>query len=566
MRSLSGVDDPAPNGSGTEGSRVRAKRRAQAEFLANHIQSRQTANPVERIINVGDFNAFNVNDGYVDVIGTIKGTPAPADQVVLASSDLVNPDQTNLVDTLPADQRYSFTFDGNAQTLDHIIVNPNALSLLNRFAFARNDADFPVKYYQDPARPERLSDHDMPVAYLTLGTPLVISEFRFRSPTFSAPQGLDGSLDEYIELYNNSAAPVTVNAVDGSAGWALAYLNGAGNTQTVAAVIPNGTIIPANGHYLLTNEAGGVAAPKLAVHIKPNGITPTGGYTLTNYAPGDLTYRTTPGNTTIDIPDNGAIAIFQTANSANFSTANRLDAVSLNAATGALADLYREGTNLPSPGANDGQYAYVRKLTTGVPQDTDNNAQDFVFVSTNGGSYGGVQSQLGAPGPESTISPIQRNATIKATLIEPQASANVAPNRVRSLTAVTNGAQGTLSIRRRFTNMTGQMVTRLRFRVVDITTLNSPGYTPGGSQSDVRAIDGANFSITTSRGPLTVLGTTIEQPPPLAQPNGGGLNTSLTVAIPGGTLAPGAPIDLHFLLGVQQGGSYRFFINVEALP
>jgi hypothetical protein len=31
-------------------------------------------------------------------------------------------------------------------------------------------------------------------------------------------------------------------------------------------------------------------------------------------------------------------------------------------------------------------------------------------------------------------------------------------------------------------------------------------------------------------------------------------------------LAAGANINVNFLLGVATGGSYRFFINVEALP
>src|SRR5262249_24254374 len=101
LRSLSGIDDPL------DGPRVRAKRRAQAEFLANLIQTRQAANANEQILSVGDYNAFQFNDGYVDSIGTIKGTPTPADQVVLASSDLVNPDLTDLVDSAPQDQRYS---------------------------------------------------------------------------------------------------------------------------------------------------------------------------------------------------------------------------------------------------------------------------------------------------------------------------------------------------------------------------------------------------------------------------------------------------------------------------
>jgi len=40
------------------GARVREKRRKQAEFLANYIQGRQTANPNEKIITVGDMERF----------------------------------------------------------------------------------------------------------------------------------------------------------------------------------------------------------------------------------------------------------------------------------------------------------------------------------------------------------------------------------------------------------------------------------------------------------------------------------------------------------------------------
>jgi hypothetical protein len=55
-------------------------------------------------------------------------------------------------------------------------VNPALLSKLSRFAYARNDADFPEVFRNDPNRPERISDHDMPVAYFTLpeATPPVL--------------------------------------------------------------------------------------------------------------------------------------------------------------------------------------------------------------------------------------------------------------------------------------------------------------------------------------------------------------------------------------------------------
>jgi hypothetical protein len=65
---------------------------------------------------------------------------------------------------------------------------------------------------------------------------------------------------------------------------------------------------------------------------------------------------------------------------------------------------------------------------------------------------------------------------------------------------------------------------------------------------------------------VTVKGTTLETPP--AQAMGGAFNSSMTagtitLATP---LAAGASPNLQFLLGVQQTGSFKFFINVEALP
>ncbi|MFL6283710.1 MAG: hypothetical protein ACJ74Q_11275, partial [Pyrinomonadaceae bacterium] len=188
LRSLSSIDDDVTvNGTGTAGSRVRAKRKAQAEFLANYIQSRQTADPNEKIITVGDMNAFRINDGYVDMIGTILGTPSPDDQTVVPGdgADLVNPNQTDLVDMLTADQRYSYSFDGNAQVLDHVIVNPNAGAILSRFAYAREDADQPVKDYEDGNIPDRISDHDQPIGYFSLvptAPDLAITKVADRNP------------------------------------------------------------------------------------------------------------------------------------------------------------------------------------------------------------------------------------------------------------------------------------------------------------------------------------------------------------------------------------------------
>lgn len=159
LRSLNGIDGPA------DGPRVRAKRRAQAECLAGEIQSRQIAG--ELVVSIGDYNAFGFNDGYVDVMGTIKGTPTPADQVTLASTDLVDPDLIDLAEVLPL-KPYSYVFDGSAQELDHVLVSQNLLPLWRGLQWGRSNADFPEIYRNDPTRPERLSDHDPLVAYFRL--------------------------------------------------------------------------------------------------------------------------------------------------------------------------------------------------------------------------------------------------------------------------------------------------------------------------------------------------------------------------------------------------------------
>ena len=107
-----------------EGARVRAKRKAQAESVAGLLQELQTLNPGVAVISIGDYNAYQFNDGYTDPIATLKGTPTPDDQLVVDESpDLVNPNFANLTDGLPPAERYSFIFAGTPQALDHVLVN-----------------------------------------------------------------------------------------------------------------------------------------------------------------------------------------------------------------------------------------------------------------------------------------------------------------------------------------------------------------------------------------------------------------------------------------------------------
>jgi hypothetical protein len=79
--------------------------------------------------------------------------------------------------------------------------------------------------------------------FATPAEALVIGEFRVRGP--------NGANDEFVELLNETNAPVAVATTDGSAGWAVAASNG-----VARFVVPNGTTIPPLGHYLAVNSIG----------------------------------------------------------------------------------------------------------------------------------------------------------------------------------------------------------------------------------------------------------------------------------------------------------------------
>jgi hypothetical protein len=372
---------------------------------------------------------------------------------------------------------------------------------------------------------------------------IVISEFRFR--------GALGASDEFIEIMNNGSQAVTVPA----GGWALRRTNVANPPVTgTVFTIPEGTVIPARGHFLAVNSTASTGFTS----------SPSSGYSAGNgmtVGSGDLTYTT-------GVVDGGGIALFSSATI--FDTTTRLDAVGFAPSTGTPDPLYREGTGLlPAGGVTtNGEYSFVRRMTSGIAQDTGDNQADFDFVFTGapGTSINGRVPTLGAPGPERLASPIQRNGFIKGSLIFPCTDTGVdgtgCQNRNRGTTPVANGAFGTLSIRRRFTNMTGSSITTLRFRIVDVTTAPAAEGT-----ADLRALSSSEVII----DDFAIQGTTLEMPP--AQPNGGGLNSSLsccngslgqvTLTNP---LVSGGSIDVQFVLGVQQNGNYRFFVNVEALP
>ncbi|BEP92063.1 hypothetical protein GmRootA79_04470 [Acidovorax sp. A79] len=374
---------------------------------------------------------------------------------------------------------------------------------------------------------------------------LIVGEFRLRGPA--------GANDEFIKLYNETASPLTVLATGTGTGYGVAASDG-----LLRCSVPNGTIIPAYGHYLCVNSA----TYSIGGYPAGNGTTATG----------DATYVT-------DIPDNAGIALFNSNTPAEFLLANRLDAVG---STSEANTLYKEGTGYPALTPFSINYAFTRDicgkqgsiatftacLATGVALDTDNNAVDFYFVDTNGTSAGAGQ-RLGAPSPSNLSSPVI-GSIVSPALLDPCVAAPAPPNSVRDFTSdpANNSTFGTLDVRRTFTNTSGGDLTRLRFKIIDLTTFPAPSgiadLRPRTSSSVVVTVDRAPCGSGTSN--VTVEGTTLEQPP--SQTNGGGFNSTMSAgAVTLGTpLAAGASIDLRFLMGIQQTGRYRLGLVIEGLP
>jgi len=95
-----GQEDPAING-GVE------VRRAQAEAVNDYVEGVLAADPNANVAVLGDLNEFE----FISPLDILEG-------------GVLN----NLTETLPENERYSYIFQGNSQSLDHILVTDSLLA------------------------------------------------------------------------------------------------------------------------------------------------------------------------------------------------------------------------------------------------------------------------------------------------------------------------------------------------------------------------------------------------------------------------------------------------------
>lgn len=186
------------------GERARRKRLEQAKFLAAEVQRLQATSPSSRVVVLGDFNAFAFNDGLGDIMGVTSGTPVADEETVTPGDgvDLVDPDLLNLGELLPQNERYSYSFEGNAQTLDHVLVNEE-LIVTTRTAsvdHARINADFTDTNRSNANTATRMADHDPVIAYFS---PRPVADLAIAATAGSASVPVDGTIAFNATVHNN---------------------------------------------------------------------------------------------------------------------------------------------------------------------------------------------------------------------------------------------------------------------------------------------------------------------------------------------------------------------------
>lgn len=113
------------------------QRNQQAQVVNNFVDAILAVDPSARIIAAGDFNDFE----FSTPLATLKG-------------GVLN----DLIETLPQNERYSYVFEGNSQTLDHILVSNGLFNQPFEYDVIHVNAEFA----------EQVSDHEPQVTLLDL--------------------------------------------------------------------------------------------------------------------------------------------------------------------------------------------------------------------------------------------------------------------------------------------------------------------------------------------------------------------------------------------------------------
>jgi predicted extracellular nuclease len=125
------------------------------------------------LVVLGDFNAYEFTDGYADVTGLIMGTADPTQNWYWDTLGTYVPPSPTLVDSGTREEaanRYSYTYSGIAQAIDHILLSRVAARDFIGISHAHGNADVTGAsgIVLDDSTAAGSSDHDGQVLTLVI--------------------------------------------------------------------------------------------------------------------------------------------------------------------------------------------------------------------------------------------------------------------------------------------------------------------------------------------------------------------------------------------------------------
>ncbi len=223
-----GGDDPLFGHNQPPTRSSETQRHQQATIVRNFSQAILAANPSGNVVVLGDLNDFH----FSDTVSILEATPLHT-----------------LLETLPANEQYTYVFEGNSQSLDHILVSDAVFGRPFSYDVVHVNAEFA----------DQASDHDPQLVRLVLN----------RAPTVSA------------------GGPYTV-AEGGSVGLAAAGSDPDGDALTYAWDLDdNGTFETSGQSPSFTWDDGPATRTVTVQATDPAGAsaTATATVTVTNVAP-----------------------------------------------------------------------------------------------------------------------------------------------------------------------------------------------------------------------------------------------------------------------------------------
>ncbi len=208
------------------------QRLQQAAIVRDFVQSVLAVNPNANVVVAGDLNDFEFSN--------------PINLVESAGL-------TNLIETLPANERYTYNFQGNAQTLDHILVSGNLFKQLDGYDVVHINSEFA----------DQISDHDPSVARFTLLRPNAIPVANSDTATTNEDVAITFNVLTNDTDANNDT--LTVASFTNTANGVLTN-NGTGSFTYTPGLNFNGSD---SFTYTISDGKGGTASAPVSITIAP---------------------------------------------------------------------------------------------------------------------------------------------------------------------------------------------------------------------------------------------------------------------------------------------------------